>query len=695
MHMRAEQTKIQRHSLIERLRAHASTRVQSDASPEGGVDPQPSGVTAERTRQEIGGGGATGGLGRIANRAALVLLALAVVYRVILTLRGWPMVESDEAIIGLMARHILHGQFDYWFWGQQYMGAFQAYVVALFFAAFGSSTLVLRLAILLFTIGFLAAMYVLGRAAYGPVAGLLTLAWLVIGPSMSLLREQTAIGGYQDMLLFGSLVLVGVWLRLRRPEALPRTRREWIRALLLYAGIGVAGGIGLWSDLLIVPVLVMGAFALLAGRTRELFSFCGLALVLGFFVGGFPYISYNITYKNATYKEIVRESHPNGSMQLLPDASLWVEQTGEALSVGVPVMLGSPHVCINAGSLFPAYPPAQAEINHALPGACDDANGAFSLAAIFIYLTVAWQLAVVFLRWLPSGVASVRRRVRGRVRERRRAGSASTRVPAPDDTTSSSGVSTETQAVAFAPEEVGRYWLRLMMLGVAAMTLGLYSMNQGAQIYQLTSSRYLLLLYLTAPLLIGGLWEFAAPLLPPALAAAMSRLGASVPESAAISRATLVRGGQRVRAVLASLALVALLALSIAGGVFTVAFAFSSPLFGLPEPPLDHDLIAFLDAHHITAYYSDYWTCYHIMFETSERITCAVRGQNGEVGLDLINNRNDLYVSELAQVRFPAYILPAGTPEDRAFAQEAEAQNLPHDGYQRVVLGGYAIYYHP
>src|SRR5579859_6949074 len=50
-----------------------------------------------------------------ADRIAAVLLTLAALYRLFLILRGWPALDSDEAIIGLMARHILSdGQLPYW-----------------------------------------------------------------------------------------------------------------------------------------------------------------------------------------------------------------------------------------------------------------------------------------------------------------------------------------------------------------------------------------------------------------------------------------------------------------------------------------------------------------------------------------------------------------------------------------------------
>src|SRR5690349_742054 len=69
--------------------------------------------------------------------AALLVAGMA--YRVVLILRGWRALNSDEAVLGLMARHIaFHGEFPLFVWGVQYEGAFESYVAAPFFALFGS-----------------------------------------------------------------------------------------------------------------------------------------------------------------------------------------------------------------------------------------------------------------------------------------------------------------------------------------------------------------------------------------------------------------------------------------------------------------------------------------------------------------------------------------------------------------------------
>lgn len=141
--------------------------------------------------------------------------------------------------------------------------------------------------------------------------------------------------------------------------------------------------------------------------------------------------------------------------------------------------------------------------------------------------------------------------------------------------------------------------------------------------------------------------------------------------------------------------LLVVFALALFEAGYTLAYSGDAARFGLPMTRTDQQLTGFLDAHHITRYYSDYWTCYRIAFESDERIVCAVRGQNGEPQLRLMNNRYPGYERLLAATPYPAYILPAGSPADANFASEAAAQGLPHAGYVRAEVAGYAVYYHP
>lgn len=626
---------------------------------------------------------------------AVVLLAFAALYRIALLLRGWPGLDSDEAIVGLMARHILlRGEHPTFFYGQYYLGPLQAYAAAALFAVFGSSQLTLRLVVLPLTVGFLAAMYAIGRAAYGRAVGLLVLAWLALGPPYAMLRELLAVGGHQEMLLFAALLLLSIWTRLRQPNSVPLTRRERNRAMATYAAMGVLAGLGLWADLLILPVLLVSAVALLAGRRRELLSVCGAVLLLGFCIGASPYIIFNVTHDNASYKQVVRQSRPDGRENSWPSPQEWQQQIGETLAVALPLTFGSPHVCVTQGNIWSWYPSSAAETAHSV-GFCNNANIAFSLAIIGLYLLTAWQVYLALRMWLQG--------TSGRLDQlkiwlvRRGLLRPGTRSPGSGRMWVERHASIHKVEGRIDAEDAAQLWLRAMLLGTASFTIFAYASSIDAQRYQFTAARYFLPLYLTIPLLFGPLWHAARPLISRLVlgTALRIRMNVTAPAPAVPLRKVWGRSRLTLRSAGALVALVVLFVLAIQGAGRVFAYAGDAKQFGLPMPSADSRLITFLDAHHITRYYSDYWTCYRIAFESNERIICAVRGQDGVPDLMLMNNRYKPYIVTLAETPTPAYILPAGTAEDADFIAETTARGLPHEGYTRVAVGDYAIYYHP
>ncbi|HEX6543206.1 MAG TPA: hypothetical protein VF040_15730 [Ktedonobacterales bacterium] len=608
-------------------------------------------------------------------RGALLLLALAVIYRLVLLARGWPALDSDEAVIGLMARHILQGDRPTFFWGQNYMGPFEAYFAAPLFVLFGSSTFLLGLSALLLTIGFLATIYALGRAAYGPAVGLLALGWLVISPPYFALRQLAPIGGYQELLFFSGLILLGVWSRLRLPNARPSSRVGWFCCIVIYAVVGYLAGLGFWSDMLIAPVLLVAAGALVFGRWRELLSLAGVALVLAFVIGAWPYISFNLATNNATFKQLSHQNNPPG----------WPVQTAGALTAGLPIVAGSPHVCITQGNIWESYPPAMARFTADNDPICQAPNVLISLGALALLAVVAWQLGRWLWRWLrqtPS-LAIVREWLARR----------GIRIPP----------ATEVEAKRLAEEsdaEAGaRRWLRAMLLGVALMTLVLFCTSYDAARFQFTSARYLLPLYLATPLFVGVLWEAARPVFLHASSmfrrkSAQADVVAAGP-SGAVSAAR-VSWRDTIVLTLASAGLLWLLASSLYGGAQTLGYAADATRFGSPILPMDRQIIAFLDAHQLTAYYTnDYWACYRIAFEANERLHCTMRGDVGEANLRLLSSRYQPWVDELAHMPHPTYLLTLNSVQDQRFSQIAAAEGLPHAGYRRAVIGAYAIYYYP
>ena len=225
---------------------------------------------------------------------ALAIITFALLLRILLVSLGWPPTNSDEGTMGIMALHIAyHGEHPVLYYGQNYMGAIEAYLGALFFHLLGASLFTLRLGTLLLFSLFLASTYLLTSLLYTKKFALVVLILLSLGSNTMFVWEIYAKGGSTQTLLFGSLsFLFAAWLALSRGQNLSSGRR-WLR-YACYGGWGLAIGLGLWSDMIVVPYFAMSALFLFFFCWRDLRSWAPLFLLLGFVIGMLPLIKYNL-----------------------------------------------------------------------------------------------------------------------------------------------------------------------------------------------------------------------------------------------------------------------------------------------------------------------------------------------------------------------------------------------------------------
>lgn len=605
------------------------------------------------------------GISRLATRAAIALLALALLHRVVLVLLGWPALNSDDAVLGLMARHIVfNGDRPLFIWGAHYLGPLEAYAAALFFWLFGSSTAMLHLSTQIFILGFLATMYLLGRAAYGPTVALLTLGWLALDPSSALTHEIMPVGGYEEILLFSSLLLLLVWMRLRQPERVPQSRAAWRACLLTYAGIGCCMGLGLWSDPLMLSVILVALLTLLLARSAELVRGAGLVLLAAFLLSAAPDLLYQITHHFPAYFETREIRNAGGQAASGSGVAALLYQLTATLIVGLPALLGSPHVCAGTTTAIGG------------PAICSAANLTVALSILGLIAWTGWHCLL---------------RARTRLMRSRPIGRLST-LPSVAPLFQRFATLPIRPALPEAPSQDARevaasnarWWLRGMLVAIAVLTLLPYVASPVAASQPMGSTRYLILFLLTTPLIFGPLWQAARPWLA-ALAVTPRHAWASLGVPRRVP----------LRQTAAALVIVLLLGLRLFGSVAHVALIGGGRGYGLPASQVDQRVMAFMRARGITAYYADYWACYRLAFETNERSVCAVRGRINEPGLALTDNHYDAWIPVVEAASHPGYILYAGSATDTAFFTEAARQGLPHEGYQRVVIGRYAIYYYP
>jgi hypothetical protein len=137
------------------------------------------------------------------------LFFLAVILKVALLSVGAFPFNADEAIVGLMARHILEGNWPVFFYGQTYMGSLDATLIALGFTIFGSEVFVIRTIQILLYIGtIILAVNLSARVFRSQLAGLVTGLLLAVPTVNITLYTTVSLGGYGEALLIGALLLL-------------------------------------------------------------------------------------------------------------------------------------------------------------------------------------------------------------------------------------------------------------------------------------------------------------------------------------------------------------------------------------------------------------------------------------------------------------------------------------------------------
>jgi 4-amino-4-deoxy-L-arabinose transferase-like glycosyltransferase len=226
--------------------------------------------------------------------AASGIIVLAILVRVLLIAYGWPHTESDEGAIDLMALHIAYrGEHPIFIYGQNYMGSLEAFLGAGLFHFFGVSVFTVRLGLVIFFSLFLISMYLMTSLLYNKKFALFTLLLLSLGSSSMLSREVEALGGRPENLFLGSMmILISFLLALTYRQDI--SRRKQIVRNALYGILGLTTGLAIWSDLLILPFVLMVALFLVFCCWQEIRRWTFVCLVLGLLIGVLPFIVFNI-----------------------------------------------------------------------------------------------------------------------------------------------------------------------------------------------------------------------------------------------------------------------------------------------------------------------------------------------------------------------------------------------------------------
>ncbi len=572
---------------------------------------------------------------------ACIIIVVATLLRIVLIAQGWPHSNADEDTMGIMGMHIAYnGEHPIFFYGQQYMGSLEAYVAAAFFRLFGASVFTLRLGPVLMFALFLATMYLLTSLLYTKKLALITLALLTLGSNIMLNTELVAIGGYPELLFFGSLaLLLATWLVLSFDQYSSPRRRVW--RLIAYACWGFVVGIGFWSDFLMLAFILVSGLLLLVFCWHELLKGVVLAVVIGLVVGAFPLIVYNLHAPPVLNTlNVLSYLHKAGSVELARVQAhnhipLEPELQGTML-ISLPAATGGTPFCYDTNLMLTGYLSFQ---NVQCPMLQNN------LSSVFIAL--AWSVGFIIL-WTIGVVLTLKNLWK-------------LRIKTPGHSRS--------QAVNQA---IKRQSARLMLLFSGGVILLLFVMSPTSAVFP-GNARYLVGLLISTPALISPLCDQSSHM--KAMTPEVSNDDHSQTQSWFTFTSFKVALGRGILVIIGIVWLV--------GTINAFREIPTVQAYNQQQNTLIQGLLR-IKATHI---YTDYWTCDSIAFLSREQIICA--SVDSQMRLQPRYNRYAPYVPIVKADPKSAYVFTIQAGQIHAIA---ERMALLSGHYKQFIFGDYVVY---
>ena len=211
---------------------------------------------------------------------AILFAALTVIARLPFLISGKIPFDSDEAIEGLMARHVLEGELPVFFWGQAFKGVPEVYLSAAAFSLFGSNVTVLKSVTLLLFATYVALTFVVLDKLISRWVAATASALLIAAPPALVFWSLDASVDYVMLMLLGTILL----LLCVRPLAAHATA-----ATLATVPLGVVIGIGFWVHQLfvvyLIPLAIIFAVRSRPWKRRGLRSATKPAMAIGMIAG--------------------------------------------------------------------------------------------------------------------------------------------------------------------------------------------------------------------------------------------------------------------------------------------------------------------------------------------------------------------------------------------------------------------------
>lgn len=560
------------------------------------------------------------------------IIACAIALRFALTIIGWPHHGSEEGTMGLEAMHILmRGEHPIYFYGQNYMGVPEAYAGALSFRLFGISTISLRLGMIAFYAVFLICLYWMARRLYSHRVALISLVILSLGTPFLVQIELLADGGKVETLAFGALMYAAAsWLALSRPISTLTPRQRWLR-YAAFATWGLAAGLGLYTYSIIAPFVLTSGLLLAVTCWREIRGWALLFTVAGLLIGLFPVIIYTATMPLKDNPiSVFLSLHNSLSAGYGPKGwHLLVKQIEGTLLYTLPTVTGL--VLPYPATAMPFYGPLRFSTITSLIIGGGWSLGYLSLLSIATY----HPSSILRKQWIAH-------------QQSRTSGA---------NIQDSSG-STLTHSL-FASQDGARAVAQLMLALTAWLTIAVY-MSSPTAANNVYSGRYMIGLLLVWPAvlwpLIGGLRNLWIP-------------------SAMQANWKMLRRVWRPAVLL-------FLAMSLITGMVAIVQAVPATVaLNQQDARFAHDL---LDKG-ITRFYSDYWTCDLLAFNTQEKLTCGVVTLYAQPG----RIRYARYYAEVQADPHAPYVFVRGSDMEQTFVVHIAETGQK---YSVEYLDSYSVY---
>jgi hypothetical protein len=454
-----------------------------------------------------------------------------------------------------------------------------------------------------------------------------------------LYHQLEAYGGYLETIFFGALLTLLATLIARYPQPggvrnsepgandafnkFPSglAQRSLRHHLLLFAAWGIAAGLAIYSDPLVLPFVGLSGLLIVLMQWRAMRGWLGVVALLGLLVGVSPWLVYIVTAPslNAAQSFLKPASHTTAA-HAPPGPGLGERITDQALGtvfISIPNNTGVNALCpLTAND---AWPLAHWTTPHvagcmALRGAWGTGIIALLIAALALEGSPFWAL---WRRGSGSWTAANRTRA----------------------------------ALAGG---------RIVAVGAPMATVLLFALSSSAGTSPWIYSRYLISLAIALPVAVAVLWQHAPrPALPLWHPVQWRRLGI----------------------VMLSGFLALALALGVAG-TFTEAHAQQI------KTQQEMALVGWLETNNHTRFYSNFWTCMRLIFQSNERLVCSIITDQ----LAITPNRYAPYDATVTAAHPTLYLFPADTVMARDFPAYAAQQGWHLTTTMLTFDGQYAAY---